>query len=343
MTIAVRPLKRCGLAVSEVGFGAAPLGNLYHRISDAEARDALEAGLAAGMRYVDTAPHYGHGLSERRVGDTVRELDDVVVSTKVGRILRPDASLAGDGERQGFRSSLPFEGVFDYTYDGVLRSYEDSLQRLGLAKIDLLFVHDIGVATHGADHGRTFDQLTTGGGLRALEELRREGTIAGFGLGVNEWQVCMDVMEQVDLDVVLLAGRYTLLEQGALERFLPQCLERDVSVVIGGVYNSGILATGTRTREPLYYNYEQAPAGIVERVRRLEALCDRFAVRLPAAALQFALAHPAVVSVIPGLADAGRVAETVDLYRSVIPAEFWQTLRAEHLVDAAAPLPLAGV
>jgi len=333
-----REIRRAGLSVSVLGLGAASVGNLYRPVADAEARATLETALDAGLSYVDTAPRYGHGLSERRVGDVVRGRDDVVLSTKVGRLLAPDRRLKGDGERHGFRSPMPFEQVYDYTHDGILRSYEDSLQRLGLAHIDILYVHDIGPMTHGDDDARTFEQLTTGGGFRALEGLRRSGAIAAFGLGVNEWQVCLRAMEHVDLDVVLLAGRYTLLEQTALESFLPAALARQVSVVIGGAYNSGILATGVRGPGPHYYDYGEAPPEVVERVRRLEALAERHATPLAAAALQFCLAHPAVVSVIPGLGSVERVRKTLELYDTPIPAAFWADLRAENLIDPRAPL-----
>jgi D-threo-aldose 1-dehydrogenase len=335
----LRRLPRSGLQTSELGFGSASLGNLYRALPDADARATLEAALAAGINHIDTAPHYGHGLSERRVGDVLRGRDDVVLSTKVGRLLRPNAALTGDDEREGFRSLLPFDRVFDYTHDGVLRSYEDSLQRLGVARVDILYVHDIGRATHGGDHPRTLDQLTRGGGLRALERLRSEGAIRAFGLGVNEWEVCVDLMDDADVDVVLLAGRYTLLDQSALDGFLPLCLRRGISVVVGGPYNSGILATGTRIPGPLHYDYAKPSSKVVARVRRLETVCDRFGVRLPAAALQFPLAHPAVVSVIPGLDSARRVEETLSLYHTDIPAEFWETLRKDGLVPMDVPLP----
>jgi D-threo-aldose 1-dehydrogenase len=334
-----RAITRTGLAISELGFGAASLGNLYRPVSDGEARATLEAALGAGLTYVDTAPRYGHGLSERRVGDLLRGRKDTVLSTKVGRLLTPDPSLIGDGERHGFRSAMPFEQVYDYSHDGVMRSYEDSLQRLGLARIDILYVHDIGRLTHGDDHARTFAQLTAGGGFRALERLRDSGAIDAFGLGVNEWEVCLEAMDHVDLDVVLLAGRYTLLEQTALATFLPACLARRVSVVIGGAYNSGILASGVKREGPHYYDYGQAPEHVVERVRRLEAVCDRHGVPLAAAALQFPLAHPAVVSVIPGLGSVARVNQTKALYVLKLPADLWRELQAEGLIDAEAPPP----
>lgn len=334
------PLGRTGLVTGELGFGAASLGNLYRPVTDADARATLESALDAGFAYVDTAPHYGHGLSERRVGDVLRGRDGVVLSSKVGRLLRADAALSSDeGERQGFRSPMPFERVWDYTHDGVLRSYEDSLQRLGLARIDILYVHDIGRMTHGDRHDHYFEQLTSGGGLRALERLRSEGAIAGFGLGVNEWQVCLDVMEHADLDVILLAGRYTLLEQTALDSFLPACVQRGTAVVVGGPYNSGILATGTRCGGPVHYDYGEAPTEVVARVRAIEALCDEFDVPLPAAALRFPLAHPAVGCVIPGLGSASRVARTLELYDLPIPSAFWSALADRGLVRADAPLP----
>jgi len=337
--IPTRTIPRAKIEVSEIGFGAAPLGNLYQPITDLEARATLEHALAAGMNYVDTAPHYGHGLSERRTGDTLRERAGVVLSSKVGRLLRADPALRGDGERQGFRSSLPFERHFDYTHDGVLRSYEDSLQRLGLARIDLLYVHDIGTRTHGADNAHYFDQLTKGGGFKALERLRDEGAIAGFGVGANEWQVGLDALREADCDVMLLAGRYTLLEQGALAEFLPLCLERRVAVVIGGAYNSGILATGTAPGTGLRYDYGEAPAEIVARVARLEAVCRDYDVPLAAAALQFPLAHPAVASVLLGLGAPRQVEETIGLHALRIPPQFWLDLREAGLIAEDAPIP----
>lgn len=334
-----RPIPRAGIEVSEIGFGAAPLGNLYHPITDLQARTTLECALTAGMSYVDTAPHYGHGLSERRAGDALRERPGIILSTKVGRLLRADPTLQGGAERQGFRSALPFAGHYDYTYDGVLRSHEDSLQRLGLARVDLLFIHDIGARTHGARNAHYFDQLTSGRGFEALQRLRDEGAIAGFGIGANEWQAGLDALERADCDVMLLAGRYTLLEQGALDQFLPRCLDRQVAVVIGGAYNSGILATGTMQGGELRYDYGEAPADIVARVARLEAHCRDFQVPLAAAALQFPLAHPAVASVILGLGAPAQVDETLQLHRLRIPSQFWLALRDAGLIAEDAPVP----
>lgn len=332
-----RLLGSTGLPVAEIGFGAGTLGNLYHPVSDAEARAALEAGLAAGIDYFDTAPFYGFGLSERRVGDALRGVD-AVLSTKVGRLLAPDPGLRGDALRDGFRSPMPFRPLFDYTYDGIMRSWEASLHRLGVARVNVLFVHDIGAMTHGAEHGQRFAQLADGGGLRALEQLRAAGEIDGFGIGVNEVAVCHAVMAQAHLDVILLAGRYTLLEQAPLQQLLPDCLRAGTALVIGGPYNSGILATGTGSAQP-FYDYAPAPPDIVARVARIEAVAARHGVTLAAAALQFPLAHPAVACVLPGLASAARVGQTLRLHGEAIPAAFWEELRHDGLLHPAAPVP----
>lgn len=337
--IALRPIGRTRLRVAELGFGAATLGNLYHQVSDSDARTLVDAALDAGMRYFDTAPHYGRGLSERRLGDAVRLRPDVVVSTKVGRLMLPDPSVVDDRERDGFRSPMPFRMRYDYSHDGILRSFEHSLQRLGLGRVDLLYVHDIGRYTHGDASDAYWEQLTRGGGLRALERLREEGAIAGFGIGVNEIPVCLEVMKAARLDAILLAGRYTLLEQEALDVLFPACAAAGTSIVIGGPYNSGILATGTRRGGVIHYDYGPAPADVVARVVAIEAVAERHAVSLPAAALQFVLAHPLVASVIPGLGSPNRVRQTIDCYRSPLPADFWAELRHERLLRADAPVP----
>ncbi|WP_404336961.1 aldo/keto reductase [Sphingomonas sp. MMS12-HWE2-04] len=340
--IATRPLGRTGLAVPEIGFGAAPLGNLYRAVPDGEARAALDAALDAGLRYVDTAPHYGFGLSERRVGDAVRG-HDVIVSTKVGRLLRPVRTpFDANEERHGFRSPMPFEPVFDYSHDGVLRSYEDSLQRLGRARIDVAYVHDIGRLTHGDQHGERLGQLVEGGGFAALRRLKDEGAIGALGIGVNEIAICLELMERVELDVILLAGRYTLLEQEALDQLFPRCAAAGTSIVIGGPYNSGILAGDTLAPSP-HYNYAPAPAPVVERAERIAAICAANKVSLGAAALQFALAHPQVASVIPGLASAAQVEETVRRARLPIPPALWAELKAEGLLRPDAPIPTQNI
>jgi D-threo-aldose 1-dehydrogenase len=337
--ITSRLVKRSGQRIGALGFGAASLGNLYHEITDADAFATVEAALAVGISYFDTAPLYGFGLSERRLGDVLRGRPNIMLSTKAGRLLRPLPEHRGTAQRQGFCTPMPFEPFFDYSHDAILRSHEQSLQRLGLAKIDILYVHDIGALTHGEGHTETFAQLTTGGGFRALERLRSEGTIGAFGLGVNEWQVCMQAMQHADLDAILLAGRYTLLEQEALDIFLPACVKRDIAVVIGGAYNSGILATGTR-RGTAHYDYAPAPTPIVERVAQIEDVCGQHGVTLAAAALQFPLAHPSVVSVIPGIGNPERVRQTLAIYQEAIPGDFWAELQAEGLLRADAPVPV---
>jgi D-threo-aldose 1-dehydrogenase len=339
--IAARRLGVTGLEISELGFGTAALGNLYRPLDEGQARDTLAAALQAGIRYVDTAPYYGFGLSERRVGDVVRAKPGVVVSTKVGRLLVPARQVTDDSERRGFFSSLPFEPHYDYSYCGVMRSYEDSLQRLGLARVDILFIHDVGAFTHGPRHQETFSQLLNDGGLRALEELRSSGAITAFGVGVNEIAVCLELMERARLDIILLAGRYTLLEQAPLDVLFPTCRKNGVQIVVGGPYNSGILASGTQTQEALHHDYVAAPQPIVDRVRAIESICDRHGVELAAAALQFTLAHPQVVSVIPGLDTPERVAQTIRFYQAQIPEALWEDLRSSGHLRPDAPTPSA--
>jgi D-threo-aldose 1-dehydrogenase len=340
MNFPLRPLGRTGLSVTELGFGSAPLGNLFRPLPDAVARATLAAAEEAGFSYYDTAPFYGFGLSERRLGDALRHRKDIVLSTKVGRLLTPVPGPVDERQvRHGYATPMPFEPVFDYSYSAVMRIYEASLQRLGLSRIDILYVHDIGSLTHGEQNAARMAELTRGGGLRALEELRESGDIAGFGMGVNEIAACLEVMDHARLDVILLAGRYTLLEQEPLDDLFPRCEHAGTAIVIGGPYNSGILAVGTRTDAPLYYNYEPAPDDVVDKVRRMEAVCERHHVPLAAAALQFPLAHPLVASVIPGLDSPERVAQTIALYHHKIPAVLWQDLRAEKLIRADAPLP----
>ena len=334
-----RPLGRTGLRVSEIGFGAASIGNLYQEVTDADARVTLDAAWASGVRYFDTAPYYGFGLSERRTGGALRarDRDDFVLSTKVGRLLEPAPQVKDSRERHGFRSPMAFEPVYDYSYRGIMRSFEDSVQRLGIARIDVLFIHDIGAVTHAGKHRELFE-LCMEGGYKALDELRTKGLVGAIGLGVNEWEVCEQAMERGRFDCFLLAGRYTLLEQTALDTFMLKCARHGATVVIGGAYNSGILAAGTRRGGVLHYNYAPAPDSVVDRVRRIESVCDTYGVTLAAAALQFPLAHPLVSSVIPGLGSAKRVAQTVALFKEPIPSSFWHELQRQGLLRADAPI-----
>ena len=338
--IARRNIGKTGLAVTELGFGTAPLGNLFKPLPDATARETLAAAQSAGFGYYDTAPFYGFGLSERRLGDSLRSRRDIVLSTKVGRLLKPISGPVDETvPRHGYATPMPFEPVYDYSYDAVMRSFAESLQRLGLSRIDLLYIHDSGRRTQGEANDARMAELTRGGGLKALEELRSAGAISGFGMGVNEIPACLEVMSHARLDVILLAGRYTLLEQNALDALFPACEAAGTAIVVGGPYNSGILAVGTRTAAPLYYDYEPAPSAVIEKVRKIEAVCDRHAVPLAAAALQFPLAHGIVASVIPGLDSAARVEQTIALYHHKIPAALWQDLRRENLIRADAPIP----
>lgn len=337
-----RRLGRTRLHVSELGLGTAPLGNLYRSVSDAEAHQTISSALAADINYLDCAPFYGFGLCETRVGASLLARDDVVLSTKVGRLLEPAPRVTDDSERFGFRSAMPFTPVFDYTHEGVMRSWESSLRRLQRSRVDILYVHDIGQVTHGELHHERFQQLTVGGGLRALAELRSAGQIDAFGIGVNEIPICLQLLQEADLDAILLAGRYTLLEQGALDELLPECTRRGTSVIVGGPYNSGILAIGTRGNGEPRYNYEIAATDIVFQVRRLERVCDEFGIPLAAAALQFPLAHPAIAAVIPGLGSSAQVAQTLSFYRTHIPAEFWNELKAQKLIREDAPVQTDG-
>jgi D-threo-aldose 1-dehydrogenase len=336
----VRRLPRTGQALTVLGMGTAPLGNLYAAVDDAAARATLDLGLDAGLRYIDTAPYYGHGLAEHRVGAALRArpAHGVTLSTKVGRLLRPVP--AGRPAPAGARGSdwaqpLPFEPVFDYGGPALRRALEDSLQRLGLARVDIALVHDIGTYTHGARHAHHWQQFA-GSGLRELDALRREGLAGAIGLGVNEWQVALDALAIADLDAVLLAGRYTLLEQGALP-FLDTCRRREVGVVVGGPFNSGVLASGARPGAR--FDYQDAPDAVLDRVRQLDAACRECGVPLPAVALQFPLAHPAVVSVVAGARDATELRQIIDWMRMDIPSDLWRLLAARGLVDPAAPLP----
>ena len=337
---ATRSLGNTTLRLSELGFGGAPLGNLYQPITDAVATETVSVALRVGMNLFDTSPYYGFGLSERRIGDALRGIDkkQYVLSTKVGRLLIPAAESDTTRLRDNFLPAMRFESHYDYSYDGIMLSYESSLQRMGLADVDILLVHDIGKLTHGDNDAYYFNQLATSG-YQALEELRRNGDVGAIGLDVNECDVCERVMEFAQFDCFLLAGCYSLLEQGPLHTLFPKCQALGISIISGGPYHSGILATGVDDKETAHYNYTPAPKPIADRVARIQEVCDAFAVTLAAAALQFPLAHPVVASVIPGLDSQQRVAETIALFNQPIPPAFWQALKDEQLLDAEAPVP----
>jgi D-threo-aldose 1-dehydrogenase len=328
-----RRVGRTDLHVTSLGLGTATLGGSRIPMTHNQRLDVVKAGWDGGVRYFDTAPFYGVGAAERAVGDALRDKPrgDWVLSTKVGRLLRPHDS--GGKTSDGRIAPLPFEVEYDYSYDGIMRSVEDSYQRLGLAKIDILFVHDIGVYQHGQEANAAHMKVLRESGYRALDELRRTHVVSAIGLGVNEKEVLIEVMKFGDWDAFLLAGRYTLLEQGPLDDLLPMCSARGTSIVVGGPLNSGILA-GRDT-----WNYEAAPPEIVKRVNSIRAVCDAHGVPLPAAALQFPLAHPAVAAIIPGPRVAAEFEENSRLIRLPIPAALWADLRDQQLLHPEAPTP----
>jgi D-threo-aldose 1-dehydrogenase len=334
---ATRPLGRTGLRLTELGQGTAPLGGLFELVSDEDADGVLAAAWEAGVRYVDTAPWYGHGLSEHRTGRFLRRVprDAFVLSTKVGRVLRRRQRGAAVQETI-WAGALPFEYAFDYGYDGVLRSWEDSLQRLGLDRVDLLAIHDLDVQHHGSALAAHLSELERGG-LRALAELRDAGEIAGVGAGINELGMIPRLLALADLDFVILALPYTLLDQEALEEELPLCSERGVGVVIGAPFASGVLAPGAGRAT---YAYGPVPADVAARVRRLRAACARHGVALAAAALQFPLGHPAVASVIPGALTGAQARENTAAFAAPVPSALWDELRRDGLFRPDVPVPV---
>jgi D-threo-aldose 1-dehydrogenase len=331
------------LAKQSLGFGGAPLGNLYHAISDEAATALVRHAWRTGVRYFDTAPHYGNGLSEQRMGAALRDMprDSFVLSTKVGRLLHrePGAPAA----QHGYVDLPPLVQSHDYSRDGVLRSLADSRERLGLPRIDMVYVHDLDRQTHGDEFARHFRALLESG-LPALAELKSAGVIDGYGIGVNGVDICMQTLRHADLDVILLAGRYTLADQSALPELLPECVRRAVTVILGGPFNSGILATGTRLpdRSPPFFDYAPATAPVIAHVAAIEETCREFGVPLPAAALQFSAAHPAIVVVLAGARTSEEFDANVAMMRLPIPTDLWTALRTRGLIASGAPLPAGG-
>jgi D-threo-aldose 1-dehydrogenase len=331
-TFETRRVGQTDLEVTTLGLGGATLAGSFSPVSAEQARATVAHALDSGITYVDTAPHYGAGRSEHLIGDVLRERPgQATLSTKVGRLFK--GVPGGADNKTEFVEPLPFQARYDYSYDGVMRSFEDSQQRLGMSSIDILYVHDIGVTTHGEEGNKPLWQQLVSGGYKALRELRDSGAVKAIGLGVNEWQVLMDALAIGDWDVFLLAGRYTLLEQTSLDPFLSTCLARGSSVVIGGPFNSGILV-GRST-----FNYAKAPEEIVQKVRAIEAVCQEFSVPLPAAALQFPLTHPAVCNVLPGPRSPGELDEILQWWFSEIPVELWTRLAEKGLLAPGTPIP----
>jgi D-threo-aldose 1-dehydrogenase len=329
-------LGKGALQFTELGFGTAPVGGLYRPVSGDEAHATMTRAWDAGVRYFDTAPLYGLGQSETRLNRALAGRSGFIVSSKVGRLLRPSrAGEVRDGIGKWFDVPNRKE-IFDYSYDGVMRSVEFSLERTGLDRIDLIYAHDLDIFTHGSAEAMQarLDEFMASG-YKALVALRDQGVIRGFGAGINEWQPAQWLVERGDFDIFLLAGRYTLLEQEALDSFLPLCLARGVGIVIGGPYNSGVLATGARPGA--FYNYNPAPDWVLAKVAKIEAVCAAHKVRLVDAAFQFPLLHPAVVSIIPGGQGVAEVDANVRAASAVIPAALWADLKAQGLMRQDAP------
>ena len=327
-----------GLTFTELGFGTAPLGNLYKAISDEDARATLDAAWDGGVRYFDTAPLYGLGLSETRLNPFLRDKprDEFVLSTKVGRLIQHCAPEHRAGEGKWFDVPLRRE-QFDYSYDGIMRSFEHSFSRLGVERIDILYVHDLCKFTHGSKEAsdKRIEEFFGGRGYDAMVSLRDQGLIAAIGGGINEWEVCQTLATQGDFDLFLLAGRYTLLEQTALDSFLPLCQARGIGIVTGGPYNSGILATGAKP--DAFYNYDPAPQDVIDRVNAIDDVCKTHDVRLVDAAFQFPLLHPAHVAVIPGGQGVAEMADNLQAAHAEIPAALWADLKSKGLMREDAP------
>ena len=331
-----RPLGKTGLVVSVLGFGGAPIGDLYARLDDGAAIAAVERAAALGVNLIDTAPLYGHGLSEHRCGTALRRIgrEHVVLSTKVGRWMdpfrHPDASSS-------FVGGQPHAAVIDYSYDGTMRAVEQSLLRLGTDRIDILLIHDVDIWTHGRDAIEARFAEAMGGAYRALDKLRREGRVSAIGVGVNEAEMCVRFAQSGDFDVMLLAGRYSLLEQPALDAFLPLAERKGIAVLLGGVFNSGILATGPVPGAK--YNYREAPPEVLDKVRHIERVCAAHEVPLATAALHFALGHPAVASVVLGAQSPQEVERNVTALSVSVPGSLWDDLKSEGLLAQHVPVP----
>lgn len=333
---AMNPLGRTDVKVTAMSFGGAPIGNFMRPFSDEEARAMVDAAWELGIRFFDTAPLYGHGLSEQRLGAAlaVRERSEYTVASKAGRVL--DAADPKDIDSGLWVDPAPFNARYDYSYDGIMRSVEQSLQRLNIENLDIVFMHDIDRYTHGSEQPKMFAKALDEG-FAALVDLRSQGVIKAIGFGVNEADICADAVRNTDTDAVLLAGRYTLLEQEPLDDLLPMCESRGIGVVLGGVYNSGVLATGAVPGAK--FNYGPAPEPVLEKVRKIQEVVADHGVSLPAAALQFSAAHPAVASICVGSRNAAQQAQSAELFRADIPAGFWEDLRSAGLIRTDAPTP----
>jgi D-threo-aldose 1-dehydrogenase len=324
-----RKIGNTSLDVTEISLGGAAIGGLYRAVSRENAEATITAAWDAGIRYFDTAPFYGFGLSERRMGDVLRDKprDSYILSTKVGRLLRPVPE--DQVPDYSYVEPLPFTVDYDYSYDGIMRSFEFSLARLGLNRIDILFVHDIGVYTHGDEANRKHFRDLMDSGLKALNQLKSEGSISAFGLGVNEVQICLDVMSRASIDCILLAGRYTLLDRGASRELLPLCAKTRTSLIIGGVFNSGILATGPVPGA--HFDYGPASQDVLDRVGRMEAVANGYGIPLAAAAMQYPLLDPNVATVLIGTAKPSSLARNLASLATQVPQEAWAAFDASAI------------
>lgn len=336
--LATRTVGRTSLQVPVLGLGGAPLGDLYERIPEGQADATIAMAYEAGIRLFDTAPLYGHGRSEHRFGHALRDRprDSYVLSTKVGRWLEPAA--AGSFDAGQWPNPLNFRLVTDYSYDGTMRALEQSFQRLGIDRIDIVFIHDLDIWTHGTREAfEAHYRTAVDGAFKALAELRGQGVIKALGLGVNEVEPCVRFARDADPDLFMLAGRYTLLEQGGLSDLFPLAEEKGFSFFLAGPYNSGILATGAI--EGAKYNYVAAPDEILERVRRIEKICWDHKVPLAAAAIRFPLGHPQVAAIIPGAVKPDEVVANLKLMTQPIPRALWDDLRTAGLLESSCPVP----
>ncbi len=331
-----RKVGRTSCEVSVLGLGGAPLGNLFEILPDEVALATVEAAYEAGVGHFDMAPQYGHGVAEHRFGSVLRTKprDSFTLSTKVGRLLKP--AKYDDIKRGNWKKTLEFKIVHDYTYDAVMRSIEDSYQRLGMNRIDIALIHDVDVAHHGDDYDARFKEAIEGA-VPALQELRRAGIIKAIGIGVNEVGPSVQFAKNADLDCYMLAGRYSLLEQDGLDELFPLAEKQGFSFLIAGPYKSGILATGATPGAT--HDYRAAPPEVVEKVNRLSEICGRHNTPLAAAAVQFPLGQPRVASVVTGAVRAREIEQNVELMGHKIPADLWSELRAEGLLSDAAPVP----
>ena len=331
-----RTVGTTNLKLSPLGFGAAPIGNTPAPLSDDQCHATVIAAYEAGVRYFDTSPAYGNGLSEHLLGRGLRSIEsrDFVLSTKVGRYLVPKP----DAEVQPSERSLRMKSVLDYSFDAAMRSVDQSFQRLGLNKIDMLMIHDVDIKTHRSEQAyeQRFREAMNGAYL-ALEKLRSEGTITAIGIGVHDVEPCIRFLNAGDFDAIMLSGHYTLLEQSALETVLPLCVKKSTSLLVAGPFASGVLATGSVPGSTFKYN--PASREVLAKVAHIEKICQEFGVALPAAALQFAFAHPAIASVVTGAISPDQAYANATHFRAKIPSAFWSVLKDEGILSAEAPVP----